>query len=384
MRLRWRRCAWGIAMSLLALEIGAEPAAAPKEGSKFRSAEDGALDISGFLDEPYGFIPLLVPITEPAVGWGAAGALAFLGQPKREAGAGFGRPNITAVGGLKTDNGTWGLLAGDMRHWMGDRLQTIVGVVQASANLDFFGVGEDSALEDNPQRYSLDPLGGMVRARYRVGMSRSWVGLNYALADTQVTFEAPASAPLLLGGSGHSRVGGLTPSYTYDSRDTLFTSTKGYYFEASAGLFDQSLGSDDAFQRASLTFMAFRPVPPEVTFGLRFGASFSFGDCPFYLRPYITLRGAQMLRYQGEETAEVETEARWQFYKRYSVVGFAGYGAAWNGLGSVDDKVAILTGGTGFRYEIAHKYGIHAGLDVAFGPDHPILYIQVGSAWARP
>ena len=44
----------------------------------------------------------------------------------------------------------------------------------------------------------------------------------------------------------------------------------------------------------------------------------------------------------------------------------------------------MVTGGTGFRYELARKYGLHAGLDVAFGPDETAIYIQVGSAWMRP
>ena len=117
------------------------PAAATNAASKFRSADDGWLDWSGFLDEAYGFIPLVIPITEPAVGYGAAGGLAFIDKPKGEAQSGFGRPNITAVGGLGTDNGTWGVMAGDMRHWLGDRLQTLVGVIHASVNLDFYGVG---------------------------------------------------------------------------------------------------------------------------------------------------------------------------------------------------------------------------------------------------
>jgi hypothetical protein len=42
---------------------------------------DGWFDVSGFLDEKYGFLPLIIPITEPAVGYGATGALAFLDQP---------------------------------------------------------------------------------------------------------------------------------------------------------------------------------------------------------------------------------------------------------------------------------------------------------------
>ena len=45
---------------------------------------------------------------------------------------------------------------------------------------------------------------------------------------------------------------------------------------------------------------------------------------------------------------------------------------------------SIVTGGTGFRYELARKYGLHMGLDVAFGPDDPVVYVQFGSAWMRP
>src|SRR5215471_17978154 len=67
--------------------------------SRFRSAEDGWLDVSGFLDEKYGFLPVAIPITEPAVGYGAAVGLAFINKPMGEARPGFDRPNITLVGG---------------------------------------------------------------------------------------------------------------------------------------------------------------------------------------------------------------------------------------------------------------------------------------------
>jgi hypothetical protein len=42
------------------------PAAAPAPApSKFFSPDDGWLDVSGFLDEKYGFLPVVIPITEP-------------------------------------------------------------------------------------------------------------------------------------------------------------------------------------------------------------------------------------------------------------------------------------------------------------------------------
>lgn len=66
------------------------------------------------------------------------------------------------------------------------------------------------------------------------------------------------------------------------------------------------------------------------------------------------------------------------------MVGFAGTGAAWNDFERLDDTRTIVTGGCGFRYEIARKYGIHMGLDLAFAPDNTAVYVQLGSAWARP
>ena len=68
---RWIVLLLGIlSIPLAASQAAAEdepppPAATSQSPSKFRSAEDGWLDISGFLDERYGFIPLVIPITEP-------------------------------------------------------------------------------------------------------------------------------------------------------------------------------------------------------------------------------------------------------------------------------------------------------------------------------
>jgi hypothetical protein len=360
------------------------PAATTEAPSMFRSTEDGWLDISAFLDQSYGFAPLVIPITEPAVGYGAAGALAFIDKPRGKAQAGFGRPNITMAGGLATENGTWGVAAGDSRNWLNDRLQTLVGVVYASVNLDFYGIGEDAVLKDDPLTYNLEPAGGMVRAKYRIGSSRFLAGLGYALATTQVEFDALDTTSSLPEFQHESRVGGLSPSLTYDSRDVIFTPSRGTYVEAAAGLFSKAFGGDGEFQRVNVTLIQYLPLHRRLILGVLGGATLSFGDVPFYLRPFVLLRGAPMMRYQGEHAAEVETELRWQFWKRFSLVGFGGYGAAWNDFERFDETITVVTGGTGFRYELARAYGLHMGIDVAFGPDATAMYVQFGSAWIRP
>lgn len=362
-----------------------DPAAAvdTEEPSRFRG-DDGWLDVSGFLDQAYGFIPLVVPITEPAVGFGGAAALMFIDKPFGESAAGFGRPNITVIGGLGTENGTRGAFAGDMRHWLDDRLKTLVGVMQASINLDFYGIGRDPPLQRDPKSYNLDTRATVAQVRYRISDSPAWIGLGYVLARTSVGFDILPTPETLPEFRRESRVGGLLPHLSYDSRDNIFTPTSGSYLEASAGVFAKGLGGDSEFQRVNLVSMHFEPLARDLTFGINAGGVFSFGDVPFYLRPFIALRGVPAMRYQGDSAAQVEAELRWQFWQRFSLVGFAGAGRTWNDGGWNRRAQEVTSGGVGFRYEIARKYGLHMGVDVARGPDGPAWYIQVGSAWARP
>jgi hypothetical protein len=346
--------------------------------------DDGWPDISNFLDQKYGFLPVVIPITEPAVGYGAAGGLAFISAPLGGAEAGFGRPNITMVGGMGTANGSWGAVAGDIRHWMDDRVQTLVGAVYSSINLDYYGIGEDSVLAGDPLGYNLEPKGGLVQGKYRLGNSRLWAGLNYAFASTHVSFDAPASTPGLPDYETDSKVGGLTPTLTYDSRDNIFTPNRGSYLELSAGLFSEALGGDDDFQRVRLTGIQYFTLHPRLHLGLRTDLAASFGDAPFYLHPFIYMRGVPAMRYQGEEMAQIEAELRWQFWQRISAVGFIGSGAAWNDFEQFKSTESVVAGGFGFRYELARKYGLHAGVDLAFSEDNTAVYVQFGSAWMRP
>src|SRR6188768_1104691 len=100
-----------------ASESAPEPARTEPKSGKGAPKDDGWPDMSSFLDEKYGFLPIAMPITEPAVGYGAAGGLTFISKPLGAAAQGLGRPNITFVGGMGTENGTWGVFGGDLRYW---------------------------------------------------------------------------------------------------------------------------------------------------------------------------------------------------------------------------------------------------------------------------
>jgi hypothetical protein len=173
------------AAAAIALLLGVSPAGAQAQStSNFKSPDDGWFDLGGFMGRRGGFLPLAAPITEPAIGLGAAFGVAFVGKPPAN-----GPPNMTAVGGLATDNGTRAAAVGDYRYWFNRRVQTLAAVAYGSINLDFHGVGNDPVLAGNPLRYNLEPTGGLLEARYRLGSSPVWIGAGYAYFQTGVRFD---------------------------------------------------------------------------------------------------------------------------------------------------------------------------------------------------
>lgn len=193
-------------------------------------------------------------------------------------------------------------------------------------------------------------------------------GLTFPLwADSQPSVSAP------------------TAILEYDSRNNIFTPTRGLYSETSYLVSRATLGASADFERFHEVVLAWQPLPHEITLGARADYAWSSGGTPFFLRPYIQLRGVPAMRYQGDRIASLEVEARWQCTGRWSVVPFAGVGATrLERSFSSSEGQSVGSGGIGFRYELARKFGLHGGLDLAHSPGTTAVYLQVGNAWFRP
>lgn len=346
--------------------------------------EDGWFDISKFIDQSYGFIPLVIPITEPAVGYGLVGLVAFLDKPDKEEIDGPARPNITAVGGLATENGTWGVFGADIRHWADGRIESLIAAGYMNVNLSFYPSGGSSGDGAPSVDYNMKVPFANVRGRYRFIETPWSVALGYTLSKQDITISGNNLPPDVDLPEYSMRDAALAPLVTYDSRDNIFTPTSGVFAQLSASLHSDAWGGENSFQIPEFLAFGFYPATETVTLGLKVGARSAHGDVPFYQLPFIQLRGVPAMRYQGDQVAEVEAEVRWQFYKRYSVVGFAGHGRSDYDFEGDSGDESVNTWGLGFRYEIARGYGLHLGLDIAWGPEDTIFYIQMGSAWFAP
>lgn len=370
-----------VALSACAL---ATTATAQERSSRFIDPEDGQFDLSWFLENPRGFLPIPIIVTEPAVGYGGGVAGMFL-RPRHEAGQeGWARPNISGIGAFGTENGTWGAFAGDASLWLDGRLKTLVGAATGRANLDFYGAGLDLPVLDRGVRYSLQFSGAVAQASWQLApKSPWWLGLRYVYADVDPKLRDDALFPGLAD-AVRVKVSAPTAILEYDSRDNVFTPTQGIYAESSYLASREALGASDDFDRFQQLLTGWLPLQPRLTFGARGNYAWSSSGTPFFLRPFIVLRGVPALRWQGDQAASAEAELRWQFHGRWSVVGFGGAGATRTSRPDDVLRQSVGSGGFGFRYELAREFGLNAGIDIAHSPGTTAVYFIVGNAWFRP
>ena len=102
---------------------------------------------------------------------------------------------------------------------------------------------------------------------------------------------------------------------------------------------------------------------------------------PFYLLPFVDLRGVPALRLQDRRTAVIEVEVRWNVTPRWALVGFAGAARAWGTSTSFSDGTDSRAGGVGSATWSRRGSGMYVGMDFAWSTQDRAFYIQVGNAW---
>ena len=350
---------------------------------RFKDPTDGAFDMSSYLLESKGAFPVPVFITEPAIGYGGGLVVAFFQQSiaelaaQSEDGRLYRPPNVYAAGGFGTENGTWGAFGGGMVTFHHDRWRWRGGGGYASVNLTYYG--SNDAFAGRGLDYGLDGVAAVNHLLYRVGESHWWLAAHWQFLNLESAFDLQNSSIATL--EDERRSSGVGPSIEYDSRDTIFTPGRGWTGSADMLFYAPAFGGDATFQTYRAHVFAYMPLGQRFVLGTRLDGRSAHGDTPFYMLPFIDMRGIPLQRYQDEHTALAESELRWNVTPRWALMGFAGAGRVW---GSQDDFSAADTrvaGGTGFRYLIARQLKMFTGLDFAWGPDDFAFYIQVGNAW---
>ncbi len=351
----------------------------PKKPGLFIDSLDHAIDLSKWLLDVHGFIPVISPITEPAVGYGAALAGMFFIPKKKTDAQKFQMPDIVGAAGGLTGNGTWFGGAGYIGFWKKDQIRYRGIVGYGDIKLKYYGTGVNS-FSENSTDFNIGSYFFLLQAIFRMGESSFFLGGKYQLGKATITAFDEGIIPdrdIELINSGIGLIA------EFENFNNVLSPTSGLRVNLTYDQFLQGLGSDRDFGRFTFFTHYYIPVNKFWDSGFRIESQLATGDPPFYMLPFLNLRGIPVMRYQGELTALVETEQLFMLTKRWGVVGFAGYGKAFRSLDELSEGSSAWNVGTGFRYLIARLLGLKMGMDIARGPEDWAIYVVVGSSWLK-
>ncbi|MGY0392863.1 BamA/TamA family outer membrane protein [Bizionia sp. KMM 8389] len=350
--------------------------------SALRDSLDNKLDFSDFLLNPKGFIPLIQPITEPALGnIGGVISPIFISPNKHQTPGKYTPPNITSVFGGYTANNTW--MVGAFRTaslpQYGIKYQAMMAY--ASVNMDFYRT--IPLLGEKKFAFNFKSLPIVLSVMKEIKNSGLFVGVEYLFLKNEITpeFEFTNLPDFVDEKSLKSNLSSPGIVIEFDNRDNIFTPDNGFLVNATYHFNADWTGSDYNFGNLELSAQYFHQFIPQLVSGFRWASEFQFNDSPFYTEPYINLRGVPKMRYQGRSTHLVETEQRYDFTTRWSLVGFGGLAKAVKEDEQFSDSDVIYNYGTGFRYLIARKFKIRMGIDVAWSNNDFGYYIILGCSW---
>jgi hypothetical protein len=350
---------------------------------------DNAFDLSNFIIDVRGFLPVPFMITEPALG-GIGGGLALVFIKKHDVvkDSAFSNvdarripPDITGIGGMYTANNTWGLIAFRSAAWIKARSKYRVLGGYADVNLDFYR--ENSEGDEEKYAFNLRTFPAYGTLLKNFGNSAWSAGLSYLFLRTEVKVQSDELPSFVTDEERSSDVSMPGVVVEVDTRDNIFTPDKGVRVHTSLGWSDGAVGSDHDYLKLMAFAHSYFPISDNLISGWRLQLVNVFNDPPFYLVPFIELRGVPTARYQGDISSVAEGELRWDFVSRWSLMLFGGAGKAFDEWNEFDDSDWVGAGGTGFRYLIARKFKLRMGVDVARGPEQWAYYVVMGSAWLK-
>ncbi|MGN6647706.1 MAG: hypothetical protein ACTHJT_14385 [Cytophaga sp.] len=385
---KYTRICFLIVLLILSVKTIAQESDAKKK-SLFRDSTGKALDISDWLIDAHGFIPLPSIITEPAFGnFGMALAPIFLHPKKRflndttiKGKPHYVPPDITAGVLMYTANNSWGIGGGRIGSWLKAKIRYRIGGGYFNINMAFYRQSQLFGEQKFNFNFRAVPVYG--QATRRIGMTNWYAGVQYLFATAKIKAEGEGLPAFVTNKEVSPTISSPGLILEYDGRDNMFSPNRGLKFHVNALVSNTVFGSDFNYTHINSFAYEYFPLGKKLIGGLRFDYQQILGDAPFFMLAYIDMRGIPIMRYQGDVTLLTEGEVRWDLYRRWSAVFFGGAGNAFNDWGKMSEAQYAYSGGTGFRYLVASKFKLRVGMDIARGPEQWAYYIVFGSAWIK-
>lgn len=317
-------------------------------------------------------------------GWGGGANIgAFYKLNKRDS---ISPPSMSFAQGMYFQNKTWWLALLQENYFNQDKYRSRILFFTTSVNFQFF---TDNLLPNLPS--TIIPYNTKVTS-VQASFSRkifnnTFIGPIYTYGQNNFSFENHILDKILeLRNIGEFVTSGIGLTFDYDTRDNIFSTTKGLYLNAYSLTYFEGIGSDADFTGLFLECSYFYKLNEKMIIASKANASTLFGDVPFSEQNVMgfggtrfqDLRGYNKGEFRGDQMYMLQAELRWRFYKNWGTNLYCGIGTAF----SADQDIPTLpAAGIGIRYRASKQYNINIGLDYAWGKDDSGIYFLIGEAF---
>ncbi|MEN8188018.1 MAG: BamA/TamA family outer membrane protein [Bacteroidota bacterium] len=337
----------------------------------------GKVDTTQTVTKKKQILPVLLPVTEPAVGYGAIGGILYL-IPKKE-------PDIlVALTGL-TSNGSWFAGGGYIGFWKDDKVRYRGLTGYGKLTLDYYISNKtlQNILRTDKVNFDQKVFIFLQQLSFRLGDSDFFLGAKYQFSDNKIPHHTDPDFVNIFKEDFDFINSGITAIMEFDNLNNFLSPTKGSKISLSYLQNLEFLGSNRNWGELSFSYFSFLPINSIWTPAIRIESNLSTGKQPFYSKPYVSLRGIPAMRYQSDFTALIETEQLFDIKPRWGMVAFAGIGAAFESYNDLDYEELAWNVGAGIRFLAIRDMGTKVGVDIARGPEDWAFYVNIGYSWLR-
>ncbi len=312
--------------------------------------------------------------------FGAMGCLFFSIDKTRDT---ISPASNIGLGAIYTTNKTWFGFGFAKLYYSEDLFRTTVAGGTGTFNFQFFyqNTWVPGAFIDYSTAMNFIYAEQLIRFYGRV-----YTGLAFTYYNVSTSFEE-----ILTDSSARNYLAIGIP-LTVDSRDNVQNPAKGWFANARLNRFSQKLGSATDFTKLDTDASYFLSVGKEieekkrsaVVLASKVSISTALGAVPFEAQTVVggnVLRGYSEGKYRGDQVYAVQTEFRYNFFKKWGAVVFTGVATpVTEGVSWTVDQL-LPAGGAGIRYMMIPDLQLNVGLEAAAGKGDYGVYFRIGEAF---
>jgi len=345
---------------------------------QFQSDIKASKDVSKkVLKKERRLVPVAVPISNPTIGQGLAGALLYL-HPKKSQES-DAPTSMTGAFGMYTNSRSWAAGAFHDGYYLDDRIRFRVPVTYGEFNLKYYGTGTNSPLRENPIKYQAIGELFIPRLTFELPWKNWFLGGLYRLIRIDAKFETSSIGSDAPGVGQKQQTAGLGLVSLFDSRDSNLWPRQGNWLDLTISANGEYAGGDYDYLKTVVKWAQYFPLTNTITFIYRFDGQLVDQEAPFWDLSRIRLRGYSSGQFLDNAALTAQAEIRWTFRDRWTAQVFGGGGRIADTLGDIGSSRTNFAGGTGFRYMLVQKQKLSIGIDLAYNEYADVaVYFQVG------